>query len=114
MLDNDLKKILFVCARNKIRSLTAERMLAGSPYYAVRSRGVSKEARVRLTAGDIGWADIIFVMEKNHKERITQDFGDQASGKRIVCLFIEDIFEFMEEALIDELRMKLSEHLVLG
>lgn len=70
-------------------------------------------ARVKLTEGDIGWADIIFVMEKNHKNRIARNFREKIVGKKIVCLFIEDIYDPMEAALIEELRRKLGPHLLL-
>jgi predicted protein tyrosine phosphatase len=107
------KKVLFVCAQNKIRSVTAEKMFAGSPLYDVKSRGVAKEARVKLTESDIGWADIIFVMEKRHKNRIAKDFRSAIIGKKIVCLFIEDIYDPMQEELIAVLRQKLAPHLLL-
>ncbi len=107
------KKVLFVCAQNKIRSYTAERMLAGSMHYDVRSRGVANDARIKLTEADLGWADLIFVMEKNHKNRIAKEFRDAIAGKRIVCLFIEDIYDPMEESLVAELRRKLAPHLLL-
>jgi protein-tyrosine phosphatase len=107
------KKLLFVCARNKIRSLTAEKMLTGSPQYAVRSRGVANDARVRLTAADLGWADIVFVMEKNHKNRITARFRKELADKEIVCLFIKDIYEPTEDSLVAELHHKLAPHLGL-
>ncbi len=104
------RNLLFVCARNKIRSLTAERLLAHSPHYSVRSRGVSREARIRITHSDIGWADEIFVIEKNHRNRILEDFAEVARGKEIVCQDIADIFEPMEEVLIEELEAKLAQH----
>lgn len=113
MLTQGPKKVLFVCAQNKIRSVTAERMFARSQQYQVRSRGVGNDARVKLTAGDLGWADVIFVMEKNHKNRIAKKFPEEAAGKKIVCLFIEDIYEPHESALIAELRRKLAPHLLL-
>ena len=106
------QKILFVCAQNKIRSLTAEKMFSGSLHHQVRSRGVANDARVKLTAGDLGWADLIFVMEKNHKDRIAKKFSEHLTGKRIICLFIEDIYEPMEPALIEELRRTLAPHLL--
>lgn len=81
--------------------------------YQVRSRGVSKEARIKLTAGDLGWADLIFVMEKAHKERIVKDFENGLEGKEIICLFIKDIYEPMQEALIRKLREKLAPYLEL-
>ena len=108
-----MQKVLFICARNKIRSYTAEKLLAGSPDYQVRSRGVARNARVKLTAKDIGWADMIFVMEKNHQERITKDFREHLEGKTIVCLFIKDIYQSMETALIEELQRKLAPYLLL-
>lgn len=105
------RKLLFVCARNKIRSLTAERMLQGSQHYEVRSRGVSRTARVRLGAADIGWADDIFVMEKAHKDRMKDDFLDALRGKPIVVLFIDDIYEPMQPELLAILRERLGPHL---
>ena len=105
--------ILFVCAQNKIRSVTAEMMYSGSQLYKVRSRGIANDARVKLTEGDIGWADIIFVMEKNHKNRITKKFREKITGKRLVCLFIDDIYDPMEDSLIEELRRKLAPHILL-
>lgn len=101
------RKLLFICAQNKIRSVTAEALFAGHPWYQVRSRGVAKDARVALTANDLTWADLIFVMEKDHKERIVKKFRDVVPARRIRCLFIEDIYEPMEPALIDELRRTL-------
>ena len=107
------KKILFVCAQNKIRSFTAEKMFAGSMVYDVKSRGVARDARIKITEADIGWADIIFVMEKNHRNRIAKEFRSALVGKKVVCLFIEDIYDPMEEALIAELRQKLAPYLSL-
>lgn len=105
------EKILFVCARNKIRSLTAEKMFAGSQHYDVKSRGIAKEARVKLTAADLRWSDRIFVMEKKHQDRIVAQFPEEAAGRKIICLFIEDIYQPNEERLIALLRKKLAPHL---
>jgi predicted protein tyrosine phosphatase len=107
------KNVLFVCAQNKIRSVTAEKMFAGSPHYKVRSRGVANDARIKLTEGDLGWADLVFVMEKNHKNRIDNKFRGKIDGKKIVYLFIEDIYDPMEETLIAEIRRKLAPYLQL-
>lgn len=107
------KKVLFVCARNIIRSYTAERMFLGSPLYDVRSRGVARNARIKLTESDIGWADLIFVMEKRHKNRIIREFRSALVGKEVVCLFIRDIYSAMEERLITVLRRKLAPYLLL-
>jgi predicted protein tyrosine phosphatase len=71
------------------------------------------DARVKLTAGDLGWADVVFVMEKNHKNRIAKKFSEEVVGKKIVCLFIEDIYDPHEPALIEELRRRLAPRLLL-
>lgn len=105
------RKLLFICARNKIRSLTAERMLHGSPRFDVRSRGVSRTARIRLSAADIGWADQIFVMEKAHKDRMREDFAGALRGKPVVVLFIANIYEPMQPELLAILRERLAPHL---
>jgi predicted protein tyrosine phosphatase len=106
-------KVLFVCAQNKIRSYTAEKMFAGSWLYDVKSRGVAADARIKLTAADLQWADLVFVMEKAHKDRIAKNFGAAAAGRKVVCLFIEDIYEPMEDDLVALLREKLAPHLDL-
>jgi predicted protein tyrosine phosphatase len=97
-------KILFVCSRNRFRSLTAEKIFDGVAGHHVRSVGTETGARIRVTAGHIGWADLIFVMEKGHLHRLEQRFRDELAGKRVVCLYIPDDYEYMDEALIDRLR----------
>ena len=69
--------------------------------------------RIKLTEADIHWAEIIFVMEKNHKNRIAKDFRSAIVGKKIVCLFIKDIYDPMAEDLIAVLRQKIAPYLQL-
>ena len=35
---------------------------------------MEKGARIRITEGDIGWADIIFTIEKRHTNRIRENY----------------------------------------
>ncbi len=86
-------------------------MFRGSNVYQVRSRGTEKGARIKITSGDVGWADIIFTMEKRHTNRLRKKYKDQLIGKRIITLFIEDIYEPMEPALIDVLSEKLKRYI---
>ena len=53
-------KLLFVCSRNRRRSLTAEKIFDSSPLHQARSAGTQPDARIVITEGQIGWADIIF------------------------------------------------------
>jgi predicted protein tyrosine phosphatase len=106
-------KLLFICSQNKIRSLTAEQMLRGVPGYAVKSAGIEPRSRIRVNGGHIGWADLIFVMEKKHRRILEEDFPEALAGKKIVCLHIPDVYRYMEPELIDELKNGLSQHIEL-
>src|SRR5258706_16009888 len=102
-------KILFVCSRNRRRSLTAETIFKSDPAWDVRSAGTEESARVKMTAGHLGWADVIVVMEKRHKERLRQKYPEALAAKPCVCLFIADDFEFMDSTLIEILQEKMRE-----
>lgn len=104
-------QLLFICSRNQVRSLTAERMFDGAPAYRARSAGTQPQARVRVTAGLIGWADILFVMERSHLRRLQERFPDAIAGKRVVCLHIPDDFEYGQPELMAELESRLVAHL---
>lgn len=106
-------KLLFVCSRNRIRSLTAETIFDGVDGHHARSAGTEAGARVRITDGHIGWADVIFAMEKRHVARLREKFRDEISGKKVVTLHVPDDYEYMDEALVDRLRDGVSSHLAL-
>ncbi len=101
-------KLLFVCSRNRRRSLTAERLYQLSTIYEVRSAGTQPTARVVLTDGLVGWADIIFFMEHSHFNRAAERFGEALFLKRTVVLHIPDDFEFMDPELVDELQTRVA------
>lgn len=88
-------------------------MFQGFSEYAVKSAGTSPKARVRVNEGHIGWADIIFAMEKKHARILQERFAEPLHGKRIVCLRIPDVFRYMEPALIEELKAALSPHVLV-
>ncbi len=104
-------KLLFVCSRNRKRSLTAEKMWEGVPGYKARSAGTQPGARIVVTEGHIGWADIIFAMEKSHVAKLRDRFPEALEGKRLIALHIPDDYEFMQPELVDELRAKLALHI---
>lgn len=104
-------KLLFVCSRNQWRSPTAEALFKGHPRCEARSAGTESGARVRITAGHIGWADVIFCMERRHAERLREKFPEALAGKPLVTLRIPDDYAFMDPALVELLRTELSEYL---
>lgn len=66
----------------------------------MRSAGTETNARVKVTAGMLGWADIIFCMEKKHVRRIKDKYADRIQCKKVVCLNISDDFLYMDAQLI--------------
>lgn len=103
--------VLFVCSRNKWRSATAETIYKNHPDHQVRSAGTEPSARIKINAKLIAWADLIFVMEKKHKQRITERFADESHGKEIITLDIPDDYQYMDEELIEEIRAKVEGYL---
>jgi len=93
-------KILFICSKNKWRSLTAERIFDGRNDAIVRSAGTENGARVKVTSGLIRWADLIYVMENKHLSRLQDKFREEIKDKQIINLHIPDEFKYMDEELI--------------
>jgi protein-tyrosine phosphatase len=103
--------ILFVCSRNKWRSATAETIFKGSQNHNVKSAGTEPSAVVKISAKTILWADIIFAMEKRHKERLTEKFPDETKNKKIIVLNIEDNYHYMDTELIESIRKSVEPYL---
>ncbi|MBS0660644.1 MAG: protein tyrosine phosphatase [Verrucomicrobia bacterium] len=106
-------RVLFVCSRNRIRSLTAERLFAGVPGYEVRSAGTEPGARMRVTPGLLGWAEAIFVMEPAHRRILQERFAGELADRTLVVLHIPDEFEYLDDELIEVLRGALGSWLEL-
>ena len=100
-------KLLFVCAMNKRRSVTAEQLYRNDTRVEVRSAGVRSGASRRVSEKDLRWADVVFVMERDHKRRIATQF-EGLELPRVDVLDIPDEFELMAPALIEMLRLMLD------
>ena len=106
-----MKNILFVCSRNKWRSLTAETIYKNSSQFYVKSAGTENSARVKINSKLLIWADLIFVMEKHHKEKLILNFPNETKNAQIVILEIADVYKFMDKELIEEIQMSVSQYL---
>ena len=104
-------KLLFICSRNKRRSLTAEKLFDGYYGHEARSAGTEPNARIKVTPGLLGWADVIFCMEKKHLRRIKEKYQDIISGKKLVCLYISDDYGFMDQELQETLQSRVEGYL---
>jgi len=93
-------RLLFVCARNRLRSPTAEHVFAAVPGFETDSAGIAPDAENPITPESIAWADIILVMEPSHKTKLTKSFSKALRDKRLVCLDIPDDYAFMDPELV--------------
>ena len=103
--------LLFICSRNQWRSPTAEKLFDRHPQHQARSAGTEQSARVRVNGKLLHWADLIFVMERKHKERLQQYFSEEIQGKELVILDIPDEYNFMDPELIQMLEGSLNNFL---
>ena len=92
-----------------MRSATAHKIYQDDPRFDVDSAGTDRTAAVPLEESHLEWADAIVVMEKHHRNSIRSKFPDLYEKKPIVCLYIEDIYDFMQPELIAILREKFED-----
>ena len=106
-----IKRVLFVCSQNKLRSPTAEQVFAAWPGIEVGSAGLNHDAEEPLTSAMVREADLIFVMEKAHRARLSKRFKVDLGRVRVVCLDIPDDYDFMDPELVSLLRARVPRHL---
>jgi predicted protein tyrosine phosphatase len=103
-----MKNLLFICSQNKLRSPTAENVFAKWQDVETDSAGLNDSAEIPLAPEQIEWADIIFVMEKAHRNKLSRKFKKHLNGKRVVCLDIPDDYEYMDPELAKLLETKVE------
>ena len=106
-----VKRVLFVCSQNRLRSPTAEQVFAMGPDLEVASAGTKHDAENPLSGELILSTDVIFVMERQHRTKLQTAFRKFLRGQRIICLDIPDNYAFMDPALVDILQARVARHL---
>ena len=106
-----MKKLLFICSQNRLRSPTAEQTFNGIDGIEVASAGLNHDAIEPLTPALLEWADFIFVMEKAHLNRMRKRFGKHLTHQRVVCLDIPDVYDYMDPVLVRLLETRVRRHL---
>ena len=102
-----MKKLLFVCGKNRLRSPTAEAIFSEYAGLETQSAGVDREAEILVSNELIEWANIIFVMENSQRKKLSNQFQPWLKNKRIICLDIPDKYEYMEPDLVELLKKKV-------
>ena len=103
-----MKRVLFICGQNKLRSPTAEHIFASWPGVETASAGLKHEADVPVSAELLEWADAIFIMERSHRAKLAQGFRKHLNGKRVICLEVPDMFTYMQPELVSLLEARVS------
>ncbi|RKF30611.1 low molecular weight protein tyrosine phosphatase family protein [Paraburkholderia fungorum] len=104
-------RALFICSKNRLRSPTAEQVFASWPNVETDSAGLAADADVPLSPEQVRWADIVFVMEKAHRARLSAKFRACLNGKKVICLDIPDNYTFMQPELVSLLEQKAGKFL---
>lgn len=103
--------LLFICSQNRTRSLTAEQIYKNHPQHKVDSAGTSIDARKPVSATQLDWADVIFVMEQRHQEILAQRFPEMLKNKKVINLNITSAFEYMQPELVTEIQHEVERYL---
>ena len=106
-----MKHVLFVCSQNRLRSPTAEQVFSSLDTIEVASAGLNQDAEIPLGNELVEWADVIFVMENAHRNKLRNKFKAQLKDKQVVCLDIPDDYDYMDHELIHLLKTKVPRHL---
>ena len=100
--------VLFLCSKNQWRSPTAERVFRDVEGLSVRSAGTNQSARRVVSLRDIAWADVIFVMEQKHLDRLREAFRDDVRAKVVHVLEIGDDYPYMDKELVEVLEERVG------
>ena len=108
------KNVLFICTQNRLRSPTAEQVFANYPGLETQSAGLGNSAGTPVSPDLLAWSDLIFVMEKAHRNKLSKKFRPHLSGKRVICLDIPDEYDYMDPVLVQLLKEKVTRFLPVG
>ena len=104
--------VLFLCTSNVNRSKTCEDYFRQvNPAHNYKSAGLSYKNCERFnsticTHELLLWADVIYVFEDMHIDRLKEHHSNPETFDKIINLEIDDVYEYMSDILIS----KLSNH----
>jgi predicted protein tyrosine phosphatase len=89
--DRSMRRVLFVCSRNRRRSPAAEQVFTKHPGVECASAGIRSDADNPVTSEIVEWVDRIFVMDrKQQQQKFSRKFRPHLRRKRVICLDIPD------------------------
>ncbi len=109
-----MRHVLFICSQNRLRSPTAEQVFASWPGIEVASAGLNNDAENPVTSELLAWSDLIFVMEKAHRNKLSKKFRAHLGATRVICLDIPDEYDYMDPVLVQLLKARVTRFLPVG
>lgn len=106
--------LLFVCSENRLRSPTGEQVFSEYEGISAIGCGTNSDAETPISGDLVEWADIVFVMERSHRNKVAKKFKDLLKGKKLVCLDIPDDYDVMDPILVRLLENRVMRHLSGG
>ena len=106
-----MKRVLFICSRNQWRSPTAEQVFAKWPGLEAMSAGLDPSAVEPVTPEHLEWAELIFVMEKSQRTKLSRKFRAHLKQQKIVVLGIPDKYRYMDPVLVALFEKLVPPHL---
>lgn len=103
-----MKKLLFICSENRFRSPTAEAVFSAYDGIEAIGAGTNSDAETPVSGDLIEWADIVFVMEKSHRNKVAKKYKELLKNKHLIVLDIPDHYDFMQPELVKILKAKVS------
>ena len=105
--------LLFVCSENRLRSPTAEAVFSQHPSINAIGAGTNSDSETPVSGDLIEWADIILVMENQHRNKVSKKFRALLKNKKLVCLDIPDNYKYMQPELIETLKLRVPRYVHL-
>lgn len=103
--------LLFVCSENRLRSPAAEELFSKYSGVSAIGAGTNADAETAVSGDLIEWADVVLVMERSHRNKISKKYKEQLKGKRLVCLDIPDIYARMDPELVKLLETRVKRYI---
>lgn len=68
--------LLFVCTKNRLRSPTCQEVFSEYDDINAIGCGTDRDAETPVSGDLIKWADVVFVMEKSHRKKVSKKFEE--------------------------------------
>jgi len=72
--------------------------------------GTNSDAETPVSGDLIEWADVILVMEKGHRDKVSRKYKDLLKGKMLAVLAIPDNYGYMDPDLVELIKVRVPRY----